>query len=155
GQVLGRIFIQNRDQVAADQLSPWLYKAVVAAEDNRFYDHNGVDYYGIARAAVRNYQAGGPRQGARTLHHQPGRHSLPAELPSEDRSYKRKLMEIFVAREIEHRFSKPKILELYLNRVFFGDGFYGAEAASRGYFAKHAKDVNLSEAATLAGLLKS
>jgi penicillin-binding protein 1A len=155
GQVLGRIFIQNRDQVAADQLSPWLYKAAVAAEDNRFYQHSGVDYYGIARAAVRNYQAGRTRQGASTLTQQLARNSFPIELPSEDRSYKRKLLEIFVAREIEHRFSKPKILELYLNRVFFGDGFYGAEAASRGYFAKHAKDVNLSEAATLAGLLKS
>lgn len=155
GQALGRIFIQNRDQVSADQLSPWLYKSIVAAEDNRFYQHSGVDYYGIARAAVRNYQAGRTRQGASTLTQQLARNSFPIELPSEDRGYKRKLLEIFVAKEIEHRFSKPKILELYLNRVFFGDGFYGAEAAARGYFAKHAKDLNLSEAATLAGLLKS
>ncbi len=155
GQVLGRIFIQNRDQVGADELSPWLYKAVVAAEDNRFYQHSGVDYYGIARAAVRNYQAGRTRQGASTLTQQLARNSFPVELPSEDRGYKRKLLEIFVAQEIERRFSKPKILELYLNRVFFGDGFYGAEAAARGYYAKHAKDLNLSEAATLAGLLKS
>lgn len=155
GQILGRIFIQNRDQVAADQLSPWLYKAVVAAEDARFYRHAGVDYYGIARAMVRNYQAGRTRQGASTLTQQLARNSFPIELPSEDRGYKRKLLEIFVAQEIEHRFSKPKILELYLNRVFFGDGFYGAEAAARGYFGKHAKDLNLSEAATLCGLLKS
>jgi len=155
GQVLGRIFIQNRDQVGADELSPWLYKAVVGAEDNRFYQHSGVDYYGIARAAIRNYQAGRTRQGASTLTQQLARNSFPIELPSEDRSYKRKLLEIFVAQEIERRFSKPKILELYLNRVFFGDGFYGAEAAARGYFAKHARDLNLSEAATLAGLLKS
>lgn len=155
GQVLGRIFIQNRDQVAADQLSPWLYKAVVAAEDARYYQHTGVDYYGIVRAMVRNYQAGRTRQGASTLTQQLARNSFPIELPSEDRSYKRKLLEIFVAQEIEHRFSKPKILELYLNRVFFGDGFYGAEAAARGYFGKHAKDLNLSEAATLCGLLKS
>ncbi|WP_162145275.1 transglycosylase domain-containing protein [Chthoniobacter flavus] len=155
GQVLGRIFIQNRDQVAADQLSPWLYKSVVAAEDIRYYQHNGVDYYGIVRAAVRNYQAGRTRQGASTLTQQLARNSFPIELPSEDRSYKRKLLEIFVAQEIERRFSKPKILELYLNRVFFGDGFYGAESAARGYFGKHAKDVNLSEAAMLAGLLKS
>jgi penicillin-binding protein 1A len=155
GQVLGRIFIQNRDQVAADELSPWLYKSVVAAEDNRFYQHSGVDYYGIVRAIVRNYQAGRARQGASTLTQQLARNTFPVELPPEDRSYKRKLLEIFVAQEIEHRFSKPKILELYLNRVFFGDGFYGAEAASRGYFQKHARDLNLSEAATLAGLLKS
>jgi penicillin-binding protein 1A len=154
-QPLGRIFIQNREQVGADQLSPWLYKSVVAAEDNRFYQHSGVDYFGIARAAVRNYQAGRTRQGASTLTQQLARNSFPIELPSEDRSYKRKLLEIFVAQEIEHRFSKAKILELYLNRVFFGDGFYGAEAAARGYFAKHASELNLSEAATLTGLLKS
>jgi 1A family penicillin-binding protein len=155
GQVLGRIFIQNRDQVSGDQLSPNLYHAVVAAEDARFYQHGGVDYYGIVRAAVRNYQAGRTRQGASTLTQQLARNSFPIELPSTDRSYKRKLLEMFVAQEIEKRFSKAKILELYLNRVFFGGGFYGAEAASRGYFGKHAKDLNLSEAATLAGLLKS
>jgi penicillin-binding protein 1A len=155
GQVLGRIFIQNRDQVAGDQLSANLYHAVVAAEDMRFYQHGGVDYYGIIRAAVRNFQAGRTRQGASTLTQQLARNSFPIELPSTDRSYKRKLLEMCVAQEIEKKFTKAKILELYLNRVFFGGGFYGAEAASRGYFGKHARDLNLSEAATLAGLLKS
>jgi len=155
GQLLGRIFIQNRDQVAGDQLSPNLYHAVVAAEDARYYQHGGVDYFGIIRAAVRNFQAGRTRQGASTLTQQLARNSFPIELPSNDRSYKRKLLEMFVAQEIEKKFSKAKILELYLNRVFFGGGFYGAEAASRGYFGKHARDLNLSEAATLAGLLKS
>jgi 1A family penicillin-binding protein len=155
GQVLGRIFIQNRDEVSGDQLSPNLYHAVVAAEDSRYYQHGGVDYYGIIRAAVRNFQAGRTRQGASTLTQQLARNSFPIELPSNDRSYRRKLLEMFVAQEIEKRFSKSKILELYLNRVFFGGGFYGAEAASRGYFGKHASDLNLSEAATLAGLLKS
>lgn len=154
-QAIGRIFIQNRDQVGPDDLSPWLFKAVVAAEDNRFYQHSGVDYFGVVRAMVKNYQAGRTRQGASTLTQQLARNSFPVELPSDDRSYKRKLLEIFVAQEIEKRHPKPKILELYLNRVFFGDGFYGAEAASRGYFGKHAKDLNLSESATLAGLLKS
>ncbi len=155
GQVLGRIFIQNRDQVAAGDLSPHLFKAIVAAEDNRYYQHSGVDYFGIARAAIKNYQAGRTRQGASTLTQQLARNSFPIELPSNDRGYGRKLLEIFVAQEIERRFPKGKILDLYLNRVFFGDGFYGAEAAARGYFGKHAKDLNLSESATLAGLLKS
>jgi penicillin-binding protein 1A len=154
-QPIGRIFIQNRDRVAADDLSPWLFKAIVAAEDNRFYQHSGIDYFGVARAAVKNYQAGRTRQGASTLTQQLARNSFPVELPSNDRGYNRKLLEMFVAQEIEKRFSKPKILELYLNRVFFGDGFYGAEAASRGYFGKRAKELNLSESATLAGLLKS
>jgi penicillin-binding protein 1A len=154
-QPIGRIFIQNRDQVGPEDLSPWLFKAVVGAEDNRFYQHSGVDYFGVVRAMVKNYQAGRTRQGASTLTQQLARNSFPVELPSDDRSYKRKILEIFVAQEIEKRFSKPKILELYLNRVFFGDGFYGAEAAARGYFGKRAKDLNLSESATLAGLLKS
>ncbi len=154
-QPIGRIFIQNRDQVGPQDLSPWLFKAIVAAEDNRYYQHSGVDYFGVVRAAVKNYQAGRTRQGASTLTQQLARNSFPIELPSNDRSYKRKLLEMFVAQEIEQRFSKPKILELYLNRVFFGDGFYGAEAAARGYFGKHAKELNLSESATLAGLLKS
>ena len=85
---------------------------------------------------VRNYQAGRTRQGASTLTQQLARNSFPIELPSNDRSYKRKLLEMFVAQEIEKQFSKSKILELYLNRVFFGGGFYGAEAAARGYFAQ-------------------
>jgi membrane carboxypeptidase/penicillin-binding protein len=154
-QPIGRIFIQNRDQVGANELSTWLYQAVVAAEDNRYYQHKGVDYYGVMRAAVKNYQAGRTRQGASTLTQQLARNSFPVELPSNDRGYGRKLLEMFVAREIEQRHPKSKILELYLNRVFFGDGFYGAESASRGYFGKHAKELNLSESATLAGLLKS
>ncbi|MHA3770247.1 transglycosylase domain-containing protein [Verrucomicrobiota bacterium sgz303538] len=154
-QVFGRIFIQNRDQVPLAELSPQLLKAVVGAEDARFYQHDGVDYFGIARAMVKNYQAGRTRQGASTLTQQLARNTFPKELPSNDRSYERKMLEIGVAKEIERRCSKQQILELYLNRVFFGSGFYGAEAASRGYFGKHAKDLTLSESATLTGLLKS
>jgi len=155
GTVLGRIFIQNRDKVPLDRISPELLRAVVAAEDTRFYQHSGVDYVGIARAMVANFKAGRTRQGASTLTQQLARNSFPEELPSTDRGYQRKLREIFVAREIEKRYDKPKILELYLNRVFFGSGFYGVEAAARGYFGKRAIDLNLSEAATLAGMLKS
>ena len=153
--ILGRIFIQNRDKIGIESISPELLRAVVAAEDTRYYEHAGVDYYGIARAAVKNWKAGRTRQGASTIAQQLARNSFPEELPSSDRGYKRKFMEIFVALEIEKRHDKRKILELYLNRVYFGAGLYGAEAASRGYFGKHAKDLNLSEAATLAGLLKS
>ncbi|HYR57930.1 MAG TPA: transglycosylase domain-containing protein, partial [Chthoniobacteraceae bacterium] len=90
-----------------------------------------------------------------TLTQQLARNSFPDELPSNDRTYRRKLLEIFVAREIEKRFNKERILELYLNRVYFGSGLFGAEAAARAYFGKHAKELTLSEAATLAGLLKS
>lgn len=153
--VLGRIFIQNRDKVSLDAIARTLQQAVIAAEDNRFFQHGGVDYYGILRAVVKNYQAGKARQGASTLTQQLARNSFPDDLPSNDRTYKRKLLEAFVAREIEKHYDKPGILELYLNRVYFGSGLYGAEAAARAYFGKHAKELNLSESATLAGLLKS
>lgn len=155
GNVLGRIFIQNRDQVPFEQISPYLVTAVVAAEDARFYGHHGWDWFGIARAGVTNFRSKKSKQGASTLTQQLARNTFPAQLPPNDRTIQRKILEIFVAREIEERLSKAQIIELYLNRVFFGSGFYGAEAASRGYFGKRTKDLNLSEAATLAGLLKS
>ncbi len=154
-QILGRIFIQNRDEVSIDELSPNLLKAVVGAEDARFYQHHGVDYFGILRAMVVNFRSGRTRQGASTLTQQLARNTFPDELPSNARSYERKLLEIAVAKEIERRCDKQTIMALYLNRVFFGSGFYGAEAASRGYFGKHAKDLTLSESAMLCGLLKS
>lgn len=155
GNVLGRIFIQNRDQVSFDQISPNLITAVVAAEDARFYKHHGWDWFGIARAAITNFRTKRAKQGASTLTQQLARNTFPAQLPPNDRTIGRKILEIFVAREIEDRLTKHQIIELYLNRVFFGSGFYGAEAASRGYFGKRAKDLTLSEAATLCGLLKS
>ena len=156
GAVLGRIFIQNRDQVAFKELSASLITAVVAAEDARFYQHTGVDLRGIVRALVVNARSKRKRQGASTLTQQLARNTFTEELPAADRGIDRKLYEMAVAREIEKRLkSKEKILELYLNRVFFGSGFYGAEAAARGYFGKRARDLNLSEAATLAGLLRS
>lgn len=155
GVVMGRMFTQNRDQVKIDQLSPALLKAVVAAEDARFYQHSGVDYKGIVRAVVKNYQSGKKVQGASTLAQQLARNTFPDMLPPQEKSYQRKLLELAVAQEIEKRCNKQKVLELYLNRVFFGSGFYGAEAAARGYFGKSAKDLTLSEAAMLCGLLKS
>lgn len=155
GAVLGRIFIQNRDKVGIEDIARTMQLAVVAAEDNRYYNHRGVDYVGIMRAMLKNYQAGKTRQGASTLTQQLARNSFPDDLPSNDRTYSRKLLEIFVAREIEKKFTKERILELYLNRVYFGSGLYGVEAAARAYFAKRAKDLTLSESATLAGLLKS
>ncbi len=155
GVVMGRIYTQNRDQVSIDDLSPALLTAVVAAEDARFYQHHGVDYKGITRAMLKNYRAGRTVQGASTLAQQLARNTFPDLLPPQDKSYQRKLLELAVAREIENRCPKRQILELYLNRVFFGSGFYGAEAAARGYFGKRAKDLTLSEAAMLCGLLKS
>jgi len=149
--VLGRIYIQNREPIPLDRVPQVMIQAVIAAEDNRFYRHRGIDYVGIARAALKNYRAGRIRQGAGTLTMQLARNTFDLR----DRSYDRKLLEVFLARRIEANFSKAEILELYLNRVYYGSGFFGVEAAARGYFGKPAANLNLSESATLAGLLKS
>lgn len=149
--VIGKIYIQNRDTIPFEQIPHTLINAVVAAEDNRFFQHGGVDYMGMSRAALKNWRAGKIRQGASTLTQQLARNTYALS----ERTYGRKVLEIFLARTIERHYSKNQILEFYLNRVYFGSGFYGVESASRGYFGKSAKNLNLSECATLAGLLKS
>ena len=151
GQVFGKIFIQNREQVSLDQISPYLVDAVISAEDNRFYEHAGVDFFGIFRALLKNTRAGRIRQGASTVTQQLARNVFDLR----DRTYDRKILEVFLAMRIERSLSKSKIMELYLNRVYLGGGLYGAEAASKGYFGKPAKDLSVGEAAMLAALLKS
>jgi len=153
--VLGKIYIQNRDPRPLEDFPEILKQAVVAAEDVRFWQHHGADYYGMARAWLKNHQAGHIRQGASTLTQQLARNTFPVQLPSSDKTYQRKILEVFVAEEIERNYPKNKILEMYLNRVYFGSGFYGAETAARGYFGKDARDLNISECATLAGLLRN
>ena len=128
-----------------------MVKAVIAAEDNKFFQHHGVDYIGVLRAAIANYRRGKISQGASTVTQQLARNSFELR----ERTYKRKLVEMFLARRIEQNFSKGKIMELYLNRVYFGSGFYGVEAAARGYFGRSAKDLDAGQCAMLAGLLKS
>ena len=151
GDQMGKIFIQNRDPVPYEKISPWLVKAVVAAEDQRFWEHTGVDYWGIVRAAQANWTAGRIRQGASTVTQQLARNSFDLK----ERTYRRKLLEMALAVQIEKKFPKDKIMEMYLNRVYFGGGLYGAEAAARGYFGVPAAELTASQAATLAGLLKS
>lgn len=151
GQEMGKIFIQNRTPIAYDQISPRMIQAVIAAEDNRFEKHQGVDWMGIIRAAIANYRAGRISQGASTITQQLARNSFDLR----ERTYQRKLLEIFLARRIEKQFSKKDIMRLYLNRVYFGSGFYGVEAAARGYFGKPAAELDAGQAAMLAGLLKS
>ena len=155
GQQLGKIYIQNRDTISRAEMPPDIVPALVSAEDNRFWQHHGIDYIGMARASLRNWQAGRIRQGASTVTQQLARNSFPDALPSSDRSFHRKMVEALVAQRIEKNFSKDQILEFYLNRVYFGSGFYGIEAAARGYFGKPARELNLSECATLAGMLRS
>ena len=151
GHDFGKLFIQNRQPVPYDRISPMLTKAVIAAEDNKFYEHDGVDYFGIMRAMVANYRRGKISQGASTVTQQLARNSFELH----ERTYQRKILEMFLSWEIEKKFSKDRIMDLYLNRVYFGSGFYGAEAAARGYFGRPAKDLDIGQCAMLAGLLKS
>ncbi|MDD5350499.1 MAG: transglycosylase domain-containing protein [Chthoniobacteraceae bacterium] len=155
GQQLGKIYVQNRETIPLSEMPASIVPALVSMEDTRFWQHHGVDYVGMIRATVINWRAGKIRQGASTITQQLARNSFPDALPSSDRSFQRKILEAFVAYRIEDNFSKQKILESYLNRVYFGWGFYGIEAAARGYFGKPARELNLSECATLAGMLHS
>ena len=125
--------------------------AIRATEYSNDDQHPGYALVGIIRAASKNTVAGHVRQGARTVAQQLARNSFELK----GKTLRRKLLEMFVARRIEDNFSKQKIMELYLNRIYFGGGLYGAEAASRGYFDKPAKEMTLAECATLAGLVKS
>ncbi len=151
GKIFGQIYVENRETVPYEQLSPDLINAVVAVEDAKFYQHHGYDLLGIIRAALKNVTAGHVRQGASTITQQLARNSFSLK----ERTFRRKLLEIFLAQRIEEQFGKQKIMELYLNRIYFGGGLYGAEAAARGYFGKSARDMSLAECATLAGLIKS
>src|SRR3954464_4798014 len=150
-KIFGQIYVENRETVPYEQLPRDLVNAVVAMEDNKFYQHGGYDLSGIVRAALKNFTAGHVRQGASTITQQLARNSFALK----ERTFRRKLLEIILSKRIEERFGKQKIMELYLNRIYFGAGLYGAEAASRGYFGKPAKEMTLSECATLAGLIKS
>src|SRR5256885_2104189 len=150
-KIFGQIYVENRETVPYEQLPRDLINAVVAVEDNKFYQHGGYDLSGIVRAALKNFTAGHVRQGASTITQQLARNSFSLK----ERTFRRQLLGIFLSKRIEERFGKQKIMELYLNRIYFGAGLYGAEAASRGYFGKPAKEMTLSECATLAGLIKS
>ena len=151
GEQIGKIFILNRLPIPYSEIPQSMVQAVVAEEDNRFFEHHGVDYWGILRAAISNYRQGRIKQGASTVTQQLARNSFDLR----ERSFQRKFVEMFLAERIEHSLSKEKIMELYLNRIYFGSGFYGVEAAAMGYFGKHAHELSVDECALLAGLLKS
>jgi penicillin-binding protein 1A len=152
GELLGRMYGENRIVVPFSQVSPDFIKALLAREDSRFYDHSGIDYVGVARAFVRNIKDGRVVQGASTITMQLARNSYP---DLNDRSFHRKLLEMMLARRIEKVWSKNQILEHYVNRIFFGTGLYGIQRASQVYFGKHASQLNLSESAMIAGIIRS
>jgi len=145
------IYREQRIEVPLERVSPHLVRALVAIEDQRFFEHAGVDFVRVVGAAITNLREGRAAQGGSTITQQLARQSFL----SRDKTIRRKLKEVVVAARLEGEFSKREILELYLNKVYFGDGLYGVEAASLGFFGKHAADLDVAEAALLAGLVKS
>jgi len=137
--------------VALKDLPAYLPRAFIAIEDRRFYSHFGIDPWGILRAAVANVLHRGVSQGGSTLTQQLAKNLFLTQ----ERTFQRKLQEVELALWLERKHSKNEILELYLNRVYFGSGAYGVEAAAQRYFGKPAKNVTIAEAAMLAGLVKS
>ena len=133
------------------ELPPYLPKAFVAIEDRRFYQHFGIDPFGIARALTRNIMRRGGVQGGSTLTQQLAKNLFLTQ----ERTISRKIQEAILAIWLEHKYSKDQILELYLNRVYFGSGAYGVEAAAQKYFGHSSRAVTLPEAAILAGLMKA
>src|SRR4029079_1783153 len=151
GKIYSRLAGANRLKVSLSEVSPFFITAVLAREDSRFYDHKGIDWRGIMRALIKDIMAGSAKEGASSITQQLARNSLPLG----GRTLSRKLLEAMVALRIEQEFTKQQILELYINRIYFGSGCYGVETASLAYFGKNASKLNLSEAAVLAGLIRS
>lgn len=151
GNLYGYFGGENRLSVPLDKVSLFFVNALLAREDNRFWEHHGVDTQGVLRAFLTNLRAGETRQGGSTITQQLARNACGLV----KRSLDRKALEAVLARRIEEKYPKEKILEMYVNRIYFGSGFYGIEAASRGYFGKPATDLTLGEAATLAALIRS
>ena len=151
GKIYSRLAGANRLRISLDEVSPLFINALLAREDTRFYQHPGVDWHGIFRALVRDILTGSAKEGASSITQQLARNSLPLG----GRNLSRKLLEAMVAFRIEHDFTKKQILELYVNRIYFGAGCYGVETASQAYFGKNASKLNLPEAALLAGLIRS
>ena len=151
GTVIGVFFKQKRFVVDLDQIPKHVINAFLAAEDARFYDHEAVDWHGIVRAMGRNLAAGRITQGGSTITMQVTRNFLLTR----ERTFSRKFKEIILAYRLENNWGKNKILHVYLNEIYLGEGCYGVEAAARGYFDKPVEHLTVAEAALIAGLVAS
>ena len=154
GSLLADLSPERRVVIDLEAIPPTVSNGFVAVEDRRFWQHEGVDMRGAGRAVWRNITSLSLSEGFSTITMQLARNVFPAELPRSDK-LRRKLCEIRLAGHIEDAFAKRDILTMYINQVYFGDGKYGIEEAARGYFGKPAKQLTLSEAATLVGLVKN
>jgi penicillin-binding protein 1A len=151
GQLVAILARERRTVVPVETLPKHVTQAFLAAEDERFYEHQGLDYLGILRAAVKNLRPGAHLQGASTITQQ----TVKALVVGPERTYTRKMREAILARELEAALTKDGILHLYLNQIYFGSGAYGIEEAARIYFDKPARDLDLGEAALLAAIPKN
>ncbi|MBI1621901.1 transglycosylase domain-containing protein [Aquamicrobium zhengzhouense] len=151
GQLVANRGMTGGEAVGLHEMSPFIPQAVMAIEDRRFYSHFGVDPIGLGRAVISNIVDRRVSQGGSTLTQQLAKNLFLKP----ERTIERKVQEVLMAFWLERTYTKDQIMEMYLNRVYFGSGSYGVEAASRRYFGKSARDVSLSEAALLAGLLKA
>ncbi len=151
GEVIGEFGEERRNVVRIEEVPTVMKQAILAAEDDNFYQHGGVDYMGILRALVSNITSGGKAQGASTITMQVARNFFLTK----EKTYTRKLYELMMSFKIEANLSKDQILELYLNQIYLGQRSYGFASAARIYFGKSLKDVSVAEAAMLAGLPKA
>ena len=142
---------QNRVPVKIDKIPEHLKDAFIAVEDVRFYEHAGVDPKGIMRAVIANITNKGVSEGGSTITQQLAKNAYLTQ----DRTLKRKVQEVFLALQLERKYTKDEILELYLNQIYFGQGAYGVQAAAKTYFGKNVEDLDLNECAMLAGIPKS
>jgi penicillin-binding protein 1A len=154
GKLLGRLAPEERIVVPLSSMSPKLVGAFLAVEDQRFYEHHGIDWRRVAGAIWRDVRTVSLREGSSTITMQLARNVFPDSL-TRARTLRRKLAEMIVARRIERVFSKQQILEMYLNQIYLANGYYGVEAASRGYFGRSAMELSLPQAALLAALPKA
>lgn len=149
GKPVARLFTENRQPVELRKISPWIIKATLAAEDSSFYQHGGIRLLSIARAFVENLTNRGVKQGGSTITQQLARNLFL----SQERTLERKAKELILSIRMEQLFTKDRIMEMYLNAIYFGHGAWGVDTAARTYFGKPSSDVTLSEAAILAGLI--
>ncbi len=154
GRFIAELGIERRTLVKLSEIPDVVKEAFITTEDKRFYSHNGIDYWRVLGAGLRNIQSLGYAQGFSTITMQLARNVFPERL-SREKTLIRKIKESKIARAIESKYSKEKILELYLNQIALGNGSYGVETASQRYFGKSVRDLNLAEAATLAALPKA
>lgn len=152
GNVIAEFMAENRRNVTLDEISPYVLTGTVDTEDIRFYQHNGVDPQGIARAALVTLLGGS--EGASTIDQQLVRNTVLSD-EQFDRTIKRKVREAYIAVEMEKKYSKDQILNMYLNTIYYGNGAYGIEAAAKTYFDTSAKDLTLAQAALLVGIPNS